>query len=196
MHGPMTNKNFFWDSCVITALLTEEIGSDLPSILKYISDAKKGLCKIYTSTLSSAEVLPSRLKSLDAYHKFLSDLEGTVIPISPDPNIMLLAGRLRDIPYSKKANNKETASRPIDVPDAVMLATAIVLQEGYRVRLDGFHTFDNGKKRSVNGGRCVPLLSFETWCEELTGQQKILSQKVVDLPRRMPTHPNPDLPGI
>ncbi len=191
-------EHIFWDTCVIAALLSEESDADLPSIEQFVRDARSGVCKIYASSLVAAEILPSYIKSkkYNSYERFVKDLEGSIIPIAPDPNIMSLAARLRDIPYSKKANNKDMATRKLDVPDAIMLATAIILDVGFRIKLDKFHTFDNGGKRSVAGGKGVPLLDFQDWCALLEGPKKRLAQQVIDLNRCKPIHATPGLPGV
>ena len=191
-------ENLFWDSCVIAALLAEEKDSDLASIEQFLHDAKAGKAKIYTSTIAAAEILPSKVtgKKYRSFEKFLKDLEGSVVLVAPDPNIMSLASRLRDVPYAKKVNDRETAKRGMDVPDAIMLATATVLGLGYKEKIDRFHTYDNGKKRSVNGGKCVPILSFPEWCQLLDTKHTGIVQHVIDLNRCKPIHLNPVLPGV
>lgn len=183
---------------MVAYLNQEQDCTDLPSINQFVLDAKNGDCTIYVSTLTISELLPSHLKDrkLKSYQEFISDMSGAVNQISPDINILSLSARLRDVPYSKKVNSKETASRRLDVPDAIMLATAIVLRDGYQVKLDAFHTFDNGGKRSLEGGRCVPLLDFNDWCQTLTKSYQPLVRRVVDLPRTKPIHDRPGFPGV
>ena len=57
--------------------------------------------------------------------EFLSDFSGQIILIE-SPNINILAGRLRDIPYKHAT---ATTSHALDSGDAMMLATALYLQE-------------------------------------------------------------------
>lgn len=195
----MAVKNFFWDSCVLVSFLNQEgDNKDIPSLNRFILDAKNGDCRLYASTITIAEILPSYLKDkkFSTYQKFLEDMEDALIQISPSPNILALSARLRDIEYSKAVTRNQRVKRKMDVPDAIILATAVVLSEGHNVSLDAFHTSDNGRKRSVEGGRCVPILSFETWCEKLNQRQGALARKVTTLNRTTPVHPTPDLPGV
>ena len=56
-------SNLFWDSCVFTAFLRDESGAyDVNSIAQYLTEAREGKHRIYTSSLVFAEVLPSSMK--------------------------------------------------------------------------------------------------------------------------------------
>lgn len=184
--------NYFWDSCVFSAFLRDEkTAYDVDSIEQYLGEARDGKCRIYSSTMSSAEVLPSQLKSgaVASFEAFLEDFKGAIIPIDPNPNIMSLAGLLRDLPYKKGGSTK----RRLGTPDAVMLASAIHLQEAHGVLLTCFHTFDKGKKKDAEGNGSVPLIGYETWCEDFTPVQMALATRVIDMKRIEPIHPEPHL---
>jgi hypothetical protein len=64
------------------------------------------------------------------------------------------------------------------------------------VKIDFFHTFDDGKRRDPVDGKMVPLISYENWCEGFTPQQLAVAKPVLDLNRRKPIHPSPTLPGV
>lgn len=185
-------QNYFWDSCVFAAFLRDETSAyDIDSIEQYLEEARDGKCLIYSSTMSSAEVLPSHLKTgaVGSFEEFLEDFKGAIIPIDPNPNIMTLSGALRDLPYKKGASTR----RRLGTPDAVMLATAIHIQEAHRVSLTCFHTFDKGKKKDAEGTGSVPLIGYETWCEGFTPTQMALAKRVIDIKRIEPIHPQPHL---
>lgn len=184
--------NFFWDSCVFTAfLLNETHAYDVDSIEQYLGEARDGKCIIYSSTLSSAEVLPSQLKagSVGSFEEFLEDFKGAIVPIDPNPNVMTLSGLLRDLPYKKGTSTK----RKLGTPDAVMLATAIHLRDAHGIPLTCFHTFDKGGKKDLDGTNSIPIIGYETWCEGFTPVQMAIAQKVIDLKRIQPIHPEPHL---
>lgn len=69
-----------------------------------------------------------------------------------------------------------------------MLATAIQLDDAFGVKVDAFHTFDNGGQK-----RQLPILSYQDWCEGLTGAKAALAKRVVSLPRKPPVHSSPDI---
>lgn len=184
--------NFFWDSCVFAAFLRDEKHAyDIDSIEQYLSDARDGKCVIYSSTMSSAEVLPSHLKNtaVGSFEEFLEDFKGAIIPIDPNPNIMTLSGLLRDLPYKKG----ESTKRRLGTPDAVMLASALHLRDAHSVALTAFHTFDKGKKKDLEGVGSVPLIGYEEWCEGFSPIQMAIAQKVIDMKRAEPIHPEPHL---
>ena len=72
---------------------------------------------------------------------------------------------------------------------AVMLATALYLEDAYGVKVDVFHTFDSTKKKLVS------LLSYHEWYEALTGDAAKLAKRVCEMKRTKPVHPTPRLPG-
>jgi predicted nucleic acid-binding protein len=183
-------QELFWDSGVFTAYLCDEQEKyDIASIQKYLEEAKSGQVKIYTSTIASAEILPRRMKKAGDFEAFLEDFQGAVIAIDPSPNVMRLSGRLRDLPYKKG----KSTGRQLATPDAILLATAIHLCDAYGVKLTAFHTFDGGGSKDANGNRSVPMLGYEHWCEGFSPEQQRIAQKVIDLNRAKPIHPEPGL---
>ncbi|MCK1329101.1 hypothetical protein IVB57_12080 [Bradyrhizobium sp. CW9] len=189
----MSFQNVFWDSCVFSAyLMDEQAAYDIPSIESFLEDAKQGRLKIYASTISSAEVLPSQMKAAASFEDFMADFEGAIVPIEPNPNVMTLSGRFRDLPYRKGTST----NRRLSTPDAIMLATAVHLVEGYSVQLDCIHTFDGGGKKDLDGNRSIPLLGYETWCEGFSPEQLALANKIIQIERCKPVYPAPELPLV
>ena len=184
----VATKHFFWDSCVFTAFLKGEDTYDLNSIEQYLREAKSGDVMIHASTISSVEVLPSQIKNGGSFEDFLQDFQGAVHAIDPNPNIMKRAGLLRDINYCKGAGE-----RRLGTPDAIILATALYVQEAEGIKLEALHTNDMGKKPGDDKKKSVPLIGFETWCDELTSQQKAVVAPVIALKRIPPIHPQPTL---
>lgn len=185
----VTPEHLFWDSCVFTAYLgNQEAAYDIASIEKYLTEAKAGKVMIHASTVSSAEVLPSQIRAGGSFEDFLKDFQGAVHTIDPTPNVMLRSGRLRDLTYKKGAGE-----RKLGTADAIILATALYLQDAAGIKLSAFHTFDKGRKPDELGKSPVPLLGFETWCEGFSPDQMAIVQPVIDLNRTPPIHPQPDL---
>lgn len=188
---PDAASNLFWDSCVFYAFLADERAShDVDSVAQYLAESKAGKHRIYTSSIMLAEVLPSAIKKpgIGSLDDFLKDFQGAIVVVSPSPNVMREVGRLRDIPY-KKANSP---GRRLETPDAIMLASCLEVQDLLGIKIDFFHTFDDGRKRGPQG-RMVPLISYEDWCTDLTPAQLAIVKPVLDLNRRRPIHPSPDL---
>lgn len=181
-------SELFWDSCVFSAFLYDESQTyDLAPIEQYLSEAKSGAHRIYTSSVVFAEVASSKIKrkSPGTMNDLIRDFTGSIIVIESSVPVMQLSGRLKDIRYKKGVSDK----RVLSTGDAVMLATALHLEDAYGVKVDAFHTFDNTKKKFV------PILSFHEWCEGLTGDAAKLARRVCNLNRCKPLHPAPRLPG-
>jgi len=183
-------ENYFWDSCVFAAYLKDEQAAyDIASIQAYLSEAKSGKARIYCSSISSGEVLPSHIKGGGTFEDFMADYEGAVIQHDPDPNIMTMCGRFRDLPYKKG----QSTNRRLSTPDAIILATAVHLRDAFGVVFSAFHTFDGGGKKDLDGNRQIPILTYETWCEDFSLEQYVLAARIITLPRCKPIHPEPGL---
>jgi hypothetical protein len=180
----------FWDSCVFDAYLYDQRSYDLASIEQFLTEAKQKppAFIIYTSTFVFVEVANSKIRKPDigSMEDFVRDFVGQIVVIDASPNVNILAGKLRDIPYRHAT---ATGSHVLDAGDAVMLATALFLKDGYGVTIDEFHTFDNATRRGK-----IPLLSYQDWCVGLTGDHELLAKRVCALKRRPPQHPTPPLP--
>lgn len=186
-------ENYFWDSCVFSAYLRDEKEAyDIPSIEAYLASAKDGKIRIYCSSISSGEVLPSHIKGGGTFDDFIADYEGVVIPHDADPNVMRMCGRFRDLPYKKG----ESMNRRLATPDAIILATAVHLRDAYGVNFVAFHTFDGGGKKDLDGNRSIPILGYETWCEGFVPEQMAIANQIIGLNRCKPIHPAPQIPGI
>jgi predicted nucleic acid-binding protein len=186
-------SDLFWDSCVFLAFLRDQSSIyDVDSIAQYLEEARDGKCKIYTSSLVFAEVLPSSLNKpgVGSFQDWVDDLQGAIIIVDASPNVMHIAGRLRDLPY-RKSNSR---SRRLATPDAIMLASCLYLGQAMGVRASAFHTFDDGRGRGPEG-RSVPLLSYHEWCDGFTADQMAVAKPVIELNRCRPTHPSPKLSG-
>jgi hypothetical protein len=121
------------------------------------------------------------------FSDFLNDYSGSIRQVIADPNVMLLASAIRGLTYTKTGGIRE-----IGTPDAIHLASAIVMERNYGVPVTGFHTFDDGKRKALEGGKAVPLPSYETWCESCLNDP--IAKRVIALKRSRPDHPNPKLP--
>ena len=162
-------SDLFWDSCVFIAFLRDERATyDVNSIAQYLTEAKEGRHRIYTSSLVFAEVLPSSLikPEVGSFSDFVDDFQGAIIIVDASPVVMQISGRLRDLPYRKGSS----PGRRLATQDAIMLASCVYLVDAMGVKVNAFHTFDDGRRRGPDG-RSVPLLSFHEWCEGFTQDQ-------------------------
>jgi predicted nucleic acid-binding protein len=187
----MPHENWYWDTCIFIAFLNNNrsaYGAHIDQIGQFLDDCRRGDCSIYTSTITLAEITKKHLVN-SAYRNFsdfLQDFGGSITQVVADPNVMLLAAAIRGLTYTKTGGMREMGT-----PDAIHLASAIVLEKNYGVPISAFHTFDNGKARGLEG-KSVPLLSYDQWCEVCADDP--VAQQVLTLNRTHPDHPNPQLP--
>jgi predicted nucleic acid-binding protein len=116
-------QHFYWDTCVFVAYLNDErqaYGNAIDDIEQFLEESKRGDWKIYTSTITIAEIPRSRLKNrvtFPSFVEFLYDYQSAIVQIAPDPNIMEAAGQLHGMLYTKGHG-----IRRLDTPDAIHLA--------------------------------------------------------------------------
>tara|TARA_R110000787_G_scaffold137458_10_gene250480 strand:+ start:13938 stop:14507 length:570 start_codon:yes stop_codon:yes gene_type:complete len=186
-------RHYFWDSCVFIAYLNDDSHAyDTASLATFISETQeKNGCRIYTSAIALAEITPKRLKNSShaSFQEFLRDFRGSIQVVESGPYVNINAGLLKDVSY-KKGSSK---SRVLTTGDAIMLATALEIEETYGVDLDAFHTFDNGHGKGNPEGKGVPLLDYHLWLEGVERTEVV--NRVVALNRCKPIHDEPDMIG-
>jgi predicted nucleic acid-binding protein len=181
-------NNIYWDSCVFYRFLTQKPFNFVDDISRFIEDAKKGTRKIYCSTIVLAEIRAEALKRGNI-QDFFASLKSAVNLVDPDPNIMIMAGQLKDSRAVNPGDIKGKA-RVVGTADAIHLATCIYLRDQLGISDVVFHTFDDGKGATWEG-KCIPLLSFERWYPAKT--RTPIVGDVCDLTRCKPSHPEKGL---
>lgn len=191
----MGKNAFLWDACVLYRWLNGSPADYVDHIGKYLEEAKSGSIDLYLSTITLAEIRPSRMKSPELTpDQVVSRISNSFIMIGTSPDIMSLAGYLKDRPYRHiDGPPDKAASRPLGTGDAIQLATAVALREEFGVQNLTIHSFDEGKKKdSAEDSKCVPIIGFEKWCRDCSSDEEI--QKVISVPRKKPEHPLCPLP--
>ena len=182
--------NLFWDSCIFYAYFDSRSTHNISGIEQYLYEARNGEHRIFASSLVLAEVVPSAITKpeVGTFQTFVDDLQGAVTIITPSPNVMHYAALLKDLPY-KKSSSK---ARRLSTTDAIMLASCLEIRDDWGVKIDAFHTFDDGKKRGPEG-KMVPLLSYNEWCQDFTAEHLEIAEPAIQLNRCVPEHPQPSL---
>ena len=186
----MTGRAFLWDSCVLYRWLNGVPNEYVDHIGKYLDESRGGHLQIFYSTITLAEVRPSKVNKPGLTAREIIDgVNGTLIPVTPSPDIMDLAGRLRDARYRHiNGPEKQAAQRDLSLGDAIHLATGIALREEYGVQGLALHTFDRGKRKDSEAGKkTVPLIGYENWCRDCKDDEDV--QRAIDLPKLEPEHP-------
>ena len=158
--------NYYRDTCIFFAYLNNEVekyGHLIDHVEQYLDEARQGLCTIYTSTVTIAEIPAVRLSNdtYGTFTEFLEDYSGAIVQISGDPNVMVLASEIKGIVHTKGLGGRGEVS----TLDAIHLASVLMLSADYNVPVTAFHTFETCASKALEGGRQMPLLGYETWCE-------------------------------
>jgi hypothetical protein len=160
----------------------------LTDIEDFIKDAESGKRRIHYSTISLVEIRQDMLKDGRSASQFFRDMQKAFIPIEPNPNIMIMAGALRDEHATNPGDPREPKgkTRTLGTPDAIHLATCLYAKQSLGLTDIVFHTLDEGKGPTWEG-KCIPLLGFERWYPEGARAKSI--QDVCDLSRLKPQYP-------
>lgn len=184
------SDHIYWDACVIYRHLTGDPVDLVHDIDSYLRDARDGRRKIYCSTLTYAEIRSFALgkTQYDTIIDFFADMGRAFEIVDPNPNIMIVAGNLKDEKATDPSNGSES-KRVIGTGDAIHLATCLYIKNVMGIGNIVFHTFDNGKGKTWEG-KCVPLLSFDLWFKK---PRSALIESVCSLPRSKPEYPQHSL---
>ena len=158
-----------------------------------MADAKRKHIKIHASTIVLSELRPRLLRDTrwGSVSNFFDDLGSACYLFDPNPNIMRLAGLIRDQISTNPSGPKidPVKQRVVGLGDAVHLATCLFIRDAAGCDDIVCHTFDEGKGTTWEA-RCVPLLGFERWCPPEGRSGAVAS--VCGLRREKPIHPSPD----
>ena len=187
---------FLWDTCVIYRWLGNPDAPYVDHIQEHLHDLEASQAEVYISTISLAEIRPSSMgRSGLSPTQLLSTVSKSFKMIDTTPDIMSLAGYLRDREYKQVDGPEDkAASRVLGLGDAIHLATAVALREEFGVQSLSLHTFDEGKRKDGEiGKRTVPIIGFHNWCRNTNDDEEI--QKVLSIPRTKPVHPKCKIPN-
>lgn len=193
----MALTSYLWDTCVLYRWLNGIPNEYVDHIGKFLEDLESKKCEIFVSTITLAEIAPSRMGNSGLSPvQVLRSISKSFIMIDTMPDIMSLAGHLRDQKYRPVDGPDRLAfPRPLGLGDAIHLATAVALREEFGVQNLKFHTFDQGKKPDAESGKkSVPMLGFDSWCRDCGLDEEV--QKVIAIPKTKPIHDNCPLPKV
>lgn len=191
----MAHSAYLWDACVLYRWLNGSPSDYVDHIGKYLEESASGMVDLYISTITLAEIRPSAINKHGLTPiQVVSSISRSFIMIDTSPDIMSLAGYLRDQSYQHMDGPSDRASkRPLGTGDAIHLATAVALKEEFGVQDLTLHSFDEGKKRgTIDGKKGVPIIGFEKWCRNCLNDKEV--KKVISIPRKKPEHPACPLP--
>ncbi len=132
-------------------------GAAEPDIETILTEAATGKRRIWVNSILFAELRPSafvagRFSTLVDFARYLRSVATFV---SPDPNTMLRAARLRDVQWRRPAERRRPEEQPqfLSLIDAVQLASALWVKEAAGVADLEFLAFEDfGRRRRTASG--------------------------------------------
>lgn len=187
--------NLYWDTCNFIRYLsgTGRL-SYYDDLVQFVEESqqKNPHWRIYYSTVMLAEFSPNHLadtgfKSID---EFMADLGGAFYPIDPNPNIMILASKLRSIRGVDPSRHEKPSGRALGLGDAIHLATCLFARDTLGIKGIKFQSLDEGKGKNTEG-KCYPLIGFERFFP--VGMRCEYAELIASLHKEFPEHPSPKL---
>ena len=165
--------------------LAGEAEQDIETIL---TEAATGKRRIWANSILFAELRPSafvagRFRALADFTRYLRSIATFV---TPDPNTMLRAARLRDVKWQRPAGLRGPDEPPrfLSLVDAIQLASALWVKEAAGVADLEFLAFEDFGPDGMNAGGWLSLLRLQDYAEEPPIDSDVLA--AVRLPRAEP----------
>ena len=162
-----------------------EAEQDIETIL---TEAATGKRRIWACSIVFAELRPSafvagRFPSLADFARYLRSIATF---ITPDPNTMLRAARLRDVKWRRPAALRRPGEQPrfLSRIDAIQLASALWVKEAAGVADLEFLAFEDSGPPEAEAGGWLSLLRLEDYAEETPIDSDVLA--ALRLPRAEP----------
>lgn len=191
----MATKAYLWDTCIVYRWFNGVPPEYVDHIQKFLEDIASKNCEVYISTVTLAEISPKKMgKTGLTPTQVITSMSKSFIQVDTSPDIMSLAGHLRDQTYRHVDGPDEKApSRLLSLGDSIHLATGIALREEFGVQNLTLHSFDEGKRRDgETGKKTVPIVGFHNWCRDCEDDEEI--QKAIAIPKSKPVHPQCKIP--
>jgi hypothetical protein len=133
--------------------------------------------RVWISSILFAELRPStfvpgRFATLFELTRYLRSL-ATVV--TPDPNTMMRAARLRDANWRTPAGACQADARTMSLSDAIQVASALWVKEVIGVPDLEFLMFDERSSNEARGGRRLSLLGLEDYVEKADASPDVIA---------------------
>lgn len=162
---------------------------DLETIL---TEAATGKRRLWVSSILFAELRPSafvpgRFPTLNELVRYLRSIATFV---TPDPNSMLRAGRLRDVKWQRPAPLRRPDEKPrfLSMIDAIQLASALWVKETAGVADLEFLAFDDRAADDPENGTRLSLLRLQDYMDDMAIDSDVMA--AVRLARAEPVLPH------
>ena len=198
-----SSKFHFLDTNVLLKHANNDSGDASEDIERILTEAAYGQRKLWVSSVLYAEFRPSafipsgRFPNLD---RFVAYVSGVTTTVSPTPETMLRAARLRDLKWIRppEIRAEKERSRFMTLGDSIHLATALWVKEALDIGDElEFLTFDDGNSKTgeaEDGKRALSMLRLQDYTYDIADNPDVMA--VVALKRIKPLLVNPTLANL
>ncbi len=135
--------------------------------------------RVWVSSILFAELRPSmfvpgRFATLFELTRYLRSLATLV---TPDPNTMMRAARLRDAKWQRPAGVPQADEKPrsMSLSDAIQIASALWVKEVVGIPDLQFLMFDDWRPNEAGGGRRLSLLGLRDYAENADASRDVMA---------------------
>jgi hypothetical protein len=152
-------------------------------------DAATGRRRVWVSSILFAELRPSAFVpgQFSAISELTRYIRSIATFVTPDPNTMLRAARLRDVKWQRPAALRRPGEKPrfMSLTDAIQIASALWVKETVGIADLEFLTIeDRDPEEGEAAGRRLSLLRLQDFTDDLRADSEIMA--VVQLARVQP----------
>jgi hypothetical protein len=183
-----TSHKHYLHTNVLLRHATGRSGEDEADIETILAEAATGGRRVWANALLFADLRPSafvpgRFATLADFTRYLRSIATFV---TPGPNAMLRAARLRDVPWRRPEATRRPDEEPrfLSLRDAIELASALWVKETASVPDLEFLAFDDIGPDGVEPGGRFSLLRLQDYAEDAPADADVLA--AVRLPRAEP----------
>jgi hypothetical protein len=190
-----TDKHFLHTNVVLRHASADsgEAEQRIETILTKAAVAKR---RVWVSSILFAELRPSmfvpgRFATLLDLTRYLQSL-ATVV--TPDPNTMMRAARLRDAKWQRPAALRQADEKPrsMSLSDAIQIASALWVKEAIGVPDLEFLTFESSTSNEPREGRSLSLLRLQDYADEAHADSDVMAAvRLTRLEPALRAHPIP-----
>ena len=191
------SKQHFLHVNVLLRHARTESGDSERDLETILTEAATGKRRLWVSSILFAELRPSAFVPgrFAALTEFVRYLRSIATFVTPDPNTMLRAARLRDVKWQRPAALRRPGEKPrfLSMVDAIQLASALWVKEAAGVADLEFLAFDDRAADDAEGGARLSLLRLQDYTDDLAIDSDVMAavrlaraEPVLQQPQRQP----------
>jgi hypothetical protein len=186
-----TSDRHFLHMNVLLRHARTESGDSERDLETILTEAAVGKRRLWVSSLLFAELRPSAFVPgrFPTLAEFVCYLRSIATFVTPDPNTMLRAGRLRDVKWQRPAALRRPDEKPrvLSMLDAIQLASALWVKEAADVANLEFLAFDDRAADDAEAGARLSLLRLQDYAEDMEVDSDVMA--AIRLARAEPVLP-------